>query len=75
MLTSNQRDILAGAFILTKMIENTLKAKDGDITADARSIIESYQSWREAIEMVDIAMENKNESNTDMSKSEKGLDE
>lgn len=57
MLTTNQRDILAGAFILTKMIENTLKAKDGDITADARSIIESYQSWREAIEMVDIAME------------------
>ena len=57
MLTTNQRDILAGAFILTKMMENTLKAKDGDITADARSIIESYQSWREAIEMVDIAME------------------
>ena len=60
MLTTNQRDILAGAFTLVKLIEQMQKAENGETYADARNIINLYQSWRNAIETVDIAMGEEN---------------
>ena len=67
MLTTNQRDILAGIIVLVKLIEKTLKADDGEVIGDARSIIELYLSWRNAFEIVGVAMERENDAdiNTD----------
>ncbi len=54
MLTNNQRDIVAGIFVMLKMMD--IYEKEGVV--DMRTAITLYQKWRDAVEDVDTAMEN-----------------
>ena len=67
MLTSNQRDILAGTIVSSILDERWRKTDMGEIVTDLRSIILIYKHWRDVVEEIDIAMENEDgrDKNTD----------
>ena len=63
MLTSNQRDILAGTIVSSILDERWRKTDMGKIVTDLRSIILIYKHWRDVVEEIDIAMENEDGRN------------
>ena len=60
MLTTNQRDVLAGTIVSSILAERWRQTDMGEMVADLRSILLIYKHWRDVIEEIDIAMENEN---------------
>ena len=60
MLTTNQRDILAGTIVSSILDERWRQTDMGEMVADLRSIILIYKHWRDVVEEIDIAMEKDN---------------
>ena len=60
MLTTNQRDILAGTIVSSILDERWRQTDMGEMVADLRTIVLIYRHWRDVVEEIDIAMEKDN---------------